>query len=459
MVPARILVVDDNPVVAESCRKIFARDGHDVRIALSAGEALARFAEESFDAVFTDLKMVDASGIDVLREIKLRDPDVEVVIITGYASIASSVEAIKLGAFDYVPKPFTPDELRAVLAKALERRRARAPVAPGEPGLEGIVARSEKMRKVFDLVRRVAPTKATVLVLGESGTGKELVARAIHKLSPRRDSPFIPVDSASLPRDLLASTLFGHERGAFTGAVEARKGLFAAAHGGTLFLDEIGNVDPDIQVKLLRVIQEAEFLPVGGTEPVRVDVRLVFATNRDLRAAVEDGSFREDLYYRLDVFPIHIPPLRDRPEDILPIAYHVLRRRAEAMGRTACEISPLVAEALLRCPWPGNVRQLENAIEKMVILAGGTTLDAPPPDLARWVAARAIPAPRRADELKAAKARLRRAAVDDVERAFVLEALERSGWNISAAARAAGMRRQNFQALMRRHRIRAPRGS
>ncbi|MBN1418119.1 MAG: sigma-54-dependent Fis family transcriptional regulator [Planctomycetes bacterium] len=457
--PAKILVVDDNPVVAESCRKIFARDGHEVRVALSASDALARFDQEPFDVVFTDLKMVDASGIDVLRAIKTRAPDVEVVIITGYASIASSVEAIKLGAFDYVPKPFTPEELRGVLAKAIERRRARAPAAPEDPALEGIIARSEKMRKILDLVGRVAPTKATVLILGESGTGKELVARAIHRLSPRRDAPFIPVDSAALPRELLASTLFGHERGAFTGAVDARKGLFAAADGGTLFLDEIGNVDLDIQVKLLRVIQEAEFLPLGGNEPVRANVRLVFATNRDLRAAVEEGSFREDLYYRLDVFPIHIPPLRDRPEDILPVAYHVLRRRAEALGGTACEIAPLVAEALLRCPWPGNVRQLENAIEKMVILAGGTRLETLPPDLAPWAESGAIPVPRRAEELKTAKARLRRAATDDLERAFVLEALERSAWNISAAARAVGMRRQNFQALMRRHGIRAPRRS
>jgi len=344
----RILVVDDELSVCRSCEKILVREGYEVRSVLTGGEALDLLARERFDIVFTDLKMAAMGGMELLGALRARFPEVVPVVITGYATIASVVETMKLGAFDYLPKPFTPDEMAAVARKAWEKRlqmRSSDPAQEEETPREfaGLVGASPRMQEVYRLIRKVAPTSSTVLIIGETGTGKELVARAIHALSTRSAAKFFGVDCGALSINLLESELFSHVRGSFTGAVSDKQGIFETAHRGTVFLDEICNVDVEVQGKLLRFIQERELLPVGATQTRRVDVRLVFATNRDLERMVAAGTFREDLYYRLYVFPIHLPPLRERREDISRLARHLLARVRERSGRA---VSGFTDEAL-----------------------------------------------------------------------------------------------------------------
>jgi DNA-binding NtrC family response regulator len=336
--------------------------------------------QEPFDLVFTDLKMVEMGGMELLDALRTRHPDIVAVVITGYATIASVVETMKVGAFDYLPKPFTAEELLAVADKAWERRRQvldmRA-LAEGTPAAEfhGLVGRGHRMQEVYRMIRQVAPTPSTVLVVGESGTGKELVSRAVHTLSPRRDKPFFAVDCGTLSAELLQSELFGHVKGAFTGAVANKRGIMEAADHGTVFLDEICNVDLEVQGKLLRFIQEREFIPVGDTQMRKVDTRLVFATNRDLAKMVAEGTFREDLYYRLHVFPIVLPPLRERREDIPLLAYHFLRKLAARTGRKPPVLSESALLTLENYDWPGNVRQLEHVLEGVLITLEGDTIE------------------------------------------------------------------------------------
>lgn len=458
----KILIVDDEVVICQSCEKVFSRRGYPVKHTTSGREALKVLEREHFDIVFTDLKMMDLGGMEVLKTVKENYPDVVVVIITGYATIASAVETMKLGAFDYLPKPFTSQELLSVLERAIERRKltlaSKGALAEEEaPTFPGIIGKSPKMQDVFRLITKVAPTDSTVLIMGESGTGKELVAKAIRENSLRRAGPFVAVDSGALSSQLLASELFGHVKGAFTGAVSHKRGLFEAADGGTLFLDEIANVDKDIQSKLLRVLQEKAFLPVGGTELKKVDVRLIFATNRDLKRMVSDNLFREDLYYRLHVFPILVPPLRERRGDIVELAYSFLKKFS-GKGRKGVEkISEGVLETLMNYDWPGNVRQLENAIERMVIIADGDTLEMRhlPVAIFREGYEPEREVPETADGLKEAKKDARRQTVESIEKTFLIRALERSGWNVTAAAREVGMARPNFQALLRKYHLRA----
>jgi DNA-binding NtrC family response regulator len=375
-----ILVVDDEKIMQDSLARILTKEGYKVQPASSGEEALQKFDIEPFDIVLLDIKMPGIGGIETLRRLKEVDPGVTILIVTGYPSIDTAVKAIKLGAYDYITKPFTPDALRIAINRALERKSLltenlhlrRQLKAKSES--DTIIGQSEAMRNIYELVRRTAPTDSTVLITGESGTGKELIARAIHTYSLRQDKEFITVDCSALVETLLESELFGHVKGSFTGAIQAKYGSFELANGGTFFFDEIGNLSLDIQAKLLRVIQEKEIKPVGGEKTVKVDVRIIAATNQDLKQAIARKSFREDLYYRLNVVPIQIPPLRERKEDIPPLANHFLQKYNKKRKIPVTNVEPEAMNLLTSYDWPGNVRELENAIERALILEDGDTL-------------------------------------------------------------------------------------
>ncbi|MBM3989960.1 MAG: sigma-54-dependent Fis family transcriptional regulator [Planctomycetes bacterium] len=376
----RVLIVDDDEAHAESLADLLEIDGYSCVLAHSGAEGIARLSEETFDAVLTDLRMRDKSGLDVLRESKTLQPDAAVILITGHGSVETAVDAMRSGAADYLQKPVNGAELRTRLPRAIEARNLRRDNLELRKqlderfGLTGLVGNSPQMQRVFSIVRQVAGTTATVLVLGESGTGKELVARAVHGNSPRRERNFVAVNCAALSEGLIESELFGHVKGAFTGAVSAKEGRVVHADHGTLFLDEVGDMPLLTQAKLLRVLETREVLPVGGNTPRKVDVRLVAATNRDLRAMVKEGTFREDLLFRLQVVVIDLPPLRDRVGDIPLLIDHFIGELSRQHGRTLRGISPEARTALLRYAWPGNVRELRNVIENMVLLAGADVL-------------------------------------------------------------------------------------
>jgi two-component system response regulator PilR (NtrC family) len=378
--PVRVLVVDDEEVIRDVLETLLAREGYEVTAVSDATQAIGVFETEPFDVVLLDLMLPDRPGLEVLRELRLRDSDVVVVIVTAYSSIEGAIEAMRDGAFHYIPKPFQNEEVLLTVHKGAEARRLTEEnrrlkeELSRRYGLGRIVGKSETMRKVFELVRLAGPSRSTILVEGESGTGKELVARAIHTHSPRSGAPFVTVNSGSMPADLLESNLFGHVRGAFTGAVANKKGLFEVADGGSIFFDEIGTVSLDTQAKLLRVIQEKEFMRVGSVETQRVDVRIIAATNVDLKKMVTEGRFRDDLYYRLCVITISIPPLRERREDIPLLAEHFVRLYASENNKAIAGLQPEAMRALLDYDWPGNVRELENAIERAVVLCPGGTM-------------------------------------------------------------------------------------
>jgi DNA-binding NtrC family response regulator len=373
-----VLVIDDEPVLQDVLSTLLRGAGFDYHGATTAADGLRQLVDEEIDVVLLDLMLPDRSGLELLPEIKAHDPHLPVVVITAYSSVESAIEAMRLGAFHYVPKPFKNEEVLHLVRRAAERRRLQVENLLLRSRLEGmgeIVGTSRRMQEVFELIRRAAPARSNILITGESGTGKELVARAIHRLSPRRGEPFVPVHTSAIPSELLESSLFGHVKGAFTGAVSSRKGLFEAAHRGTLFLDEVGTISLETQTKLLRVIQEREIRRVGGVEARPVDVRLVAATNVDLWNEVQAGRFREDLYYRLNVITIDLPPLRERREDVPLLVAHFLRIYAEENERDVVGFSPEAIDALTEHPWPGNVRELENAIERAVVLSRGETIE------------------------------------------------------------------------------------
>ncbi len=372
---ASILVIDDEESMRDSCRQTLSRDGNRVRAAADGSTGLSMIEAESFDLIILDLKMPGLSGMEVLKRIKGDDPEAVVIVITGYATIESAVEAMKSGAYDFIPKPFTPDSLRAIVKRALDKRELilenvllRSELE-ASLGPEVIVGQSKSMKKVEQLVRKVGPTDTTILISGESGTGKELVARAIHRCSGRKDKPFVAVDCGSLVENLFESELFGHVKGSFTGATATKYGRFELANGGTLFFDEIGNISLNIQTKLLRVLQEREITKVGSSQVIKVDVRIVAATNKDLQEAVKAGIFREDLFYRLSVVPISLPPLRERRDDIALLANYFLKKYNKKRKKNIRSITDRAMEALVEYDWPGNVRELENAIERAVVLA------------------------------------------------------------------------------------------
>jgi two-component system, NtrC family, response regulator AtoC len=373
-----ILIVDDDRGFLALMDTILQGEGYETETAASVAEALAAGARRSFNLVVTDLKLSDGSGLDVLRHWKQEMPEIPVVVVTGFGTVSSAVEAMKLGAVDYLGKPLSsPDELRLVVRKALAQNQAERELElfreqeNARFSCSDMIATDPAMLRILELARKVAPTQATVLITGESGTGKEVIARCIHRNSSRRDRVFVPLNCAALSPTLIESELFGHERGAFTGAVGQHVGRFERAAGGTLFLDEIGELDAGLQAKLLRVLQEKTFERVGGTRQITADVRILAATNRNLKQSVADGKFREDLYYRLNTFPIEIPPLRDRPSDIRRLARFFLERAAKELKKGGLSISPEAESVLMAYPWPGNVRELQNTMERVAILSDG----------------------------------------------------------------------------------------
>jgi DNA-binding NtrC family response regulator len=464
--PPKVLAVDDEQVVCESIRRVLSEEGYDVSTSTSSRAGLELLRKEHFDLLLLDIKMPEMDGIELLRAARDVSPETEVLIVTGYATIETAVEAIKLGAFDYLEKPVSPPALIVAAARALERkhlvdltRRLRAELETRHR-IGNVICSSPKMRKVMQLVGRVAPTNSTVLITGETGTGKDVIARAIHYNSARKDGAFVVADCASLSESLLESELFGHVRGSFTGAVKDRKGLAETARGGTLFLDEISTVSAQVQGSLLRLIQEREIRPVGSDKSVEVDVRLIAATNHDLTALVDQGSFREDLFYRLSVFSIRLPPLRERREEIPLLAHHFVERFAEEFGKPIDSISPRAMTVLESHDWPGNVRELEHAMERAVLLADSRTIDLTDiPGTGEHSTAAWRDIPNDAAALAERKQDLRASAVERVERLFVLKALRKAGWNVSQAARDVGMARPNLHALMRKHEITAPPGA
>src|SRR5688572_30047211 len=377
-----ILVIDDEEIMREILETLLVREGYTVRLASNGADGLDLAKSLPFDAVVVDMMMPGIDGLQVLEELHKQDEELPVVMITAFASMENAISAMKKGAFDYITKPFKNDEVIVVLRNAIERRRLVAENVVLKQNLQaryhrfsGIIGKSPRMKQVFDLIIQAAPSRSTILITGESGTGKELVARAIHSNSARSDKTFVTVNSGNLPPDLLESTLFGHVKGAFTGAVYPKKGLCDLADKGSIFFDEIGNIPLETQAKLLRVMQEREFMRLGGMETIKVDVRIIAATNCDLRQMVEDGRFREDLFYRLHVINIYLPPLRERKEDIPLLAGHFLEKYGEENNRHDIEITPDALDVLMDYDWPGNVRELENVIERAVVLSTKPRID------------------------------------------------------------------------------------
>ncbi len=440
-----LLVVDDDQVSRELLAEVLGREGYRVRIA-SGGEECLRLAEaEPFDMALVDLRMPDLDGLGVLGRLATIQPDLPVVILTAFATIETAIEAVRAGAYDYLSKPFRMEEIKVVVRRTLEARRLALEnlhyrqELKAQYRFENLVGQSHQIVEIYKLVARVARLDTTVLILGETGTGKELVARAIHYASARGDRPFVVVDCASLPETLFESELFGHERGAFTGALAARRGLLESSDGGTCFLDEIGDLTAPLQAKLLRTLQERTIRRVGGNQPIPVDVRIVAATNRELRKLVAEGAFRDDLYYRLNVVTLAVPPLRERTEDIPLLAQHFLEKFARAAGHPLKRLAPETQALLARYQWPGNVRELEHMIERAVALASSEILL--PDDFPSQLRGEADPTLR----LPAA-----RMTLEEVKRWYVHKALDEAGGNKLRAAELLGIDRRTLYRILQR---------
>lgn len=439
----RVLIVDDEQGVRGVLTEMLKAGGYPAESVAEGREALRALRTTSFDVMITDVRLPDISGLELLAIVRDKYPWLPVIVITGYATIDSTIKAMRLGAVDYIPMPFTRDSVMASLEQALHS--GLAAVRKTDSPFSEIIHGGGSMTGVIELIDKVSRSEATVLITGESGTGKELVARAIHRQGSRARQPFVTVNSGALPEGLLESELFGHTRGAYTGAVTSSLGRFRIADGGTLFLDEVGNMSTAMQVKLLRVIQEQEFSPVGSLDLVKVDVRLITATNLDLEQAVYRSEFREDLYYRLNVIEIHIPPLRERREDILPLAGHFLARIAETTGKKPLTLSAGAVAAMQEYPWPGNVRELQNAMERASVLSDGGEITES--DLPVRMSGSALPTPQ-TPILPSADGFSLPGMLRDIERQQITEALRRSGWVRSRAAELLGMKRTTLLARM-----------
>jgi DNA-binding NtrC family response regulator len=456
----RILVIDDEPVIGLSVKRILGQDGHDVQTFSEPGAGLESALAGGFDVIFLDLMMPGLGGLEVLKRLRGAGVSSEVVIITGHSTVESAVEAMKEGAADYLSKPFSPNQLRMVLDKVCQRSalvRENAALRQElevQQGFEGILGESRPMSRVFALIKRVAPTDGTVLITGESGTGKEMAVRAIHRLSRRKDATLLACDCSALAPTLLESELFGHVKGSFSGAIAAKQGLFEAAQKGTLFLDEVGNLSMETQGKLLRVLESKRVRKVGDTAEREIDIRLVAATNRDLMEMAQEGSFREDLYYRLNVVPLFLPPLRERQGDIPLLAMSFLARFCRKHEVDVRGFTPEAMFQMESYSWPGNVRELRNIVERMAILCDGDRIELRhlPPEL-RQAPSRttASQLPQNWEDFKRLKQQVRDAAVAELERRFLVEALQRCEGNISRAAEDVGIQRTNFHALMRKY--------
>jgi len=470
----RILVVDDERSMREFLGIMLTREGYEVVVAENGAQALASLRQRPFDLLVSDIRMPDCSGIDVLREAKVVQADLPGILMTGFASTETAIEALRTGALDYISKPFDIDEMKRVVAQALERNSVReaspdpelaaGPAPAGPRASDTMLGHSPAMLRVFGLIEAIAGTASTVLITGESGTGKERAARAIHRLSPRVDRPFVALNCGALTETLLESELFGHEKGAFTGALQTKRGLIEQAEKGTIFLDELGEMSPLMQVKLLRVLQERRFRRVGGSEEHAADIRIIAATNRDLAKMVAEGTFREDLYYRVNVIPVALPALRQRREDIAVIARHVVERYAHEMRRTARDLAADALDALTRYPWPGNIRELENALERAVALEPSplVTLASLPDHIvtgAATMAAVAAAVDHAAAGLSSASPHIPAQGFDlerhvqEIEREYLAEALRRADGVKMRAAELLGMSFRSFRYYAKKYNL------
>ena len=459
-VQQRVLVIDDEAVIGLSCKRALCPEGYDVEAYENPRTGLQAALADDFDVILVDLMMPEISGLEVLKRVKAAAVSAEIVIITGHSTVESAVEAMKEGAADFLSKPFSPNQLRMVLRKVWERSalmRENAALRRElevHKGFEGIIGESRPMERVFSICKRVAPTEGTVLITGESGTGKEMFVGVIHQLSRRGARPLLACDCSSLAPSLLESELFGHVKGSFSGAIATKQGLFEAAHRGTLFLDEVSNLNLETQAKLLRVLETQRVRKVGDTEERPIDIRLVAATNRDLAEMVKDETFREDLYYRLNVIPIYLPPLRERHGDIPRLAMAFLDRCRKRNNVAVKGFTPEAMAKMESYEWPGNVRELRNIVERITILCDSDCIEPwhLPPEIRQVPDQPAVmPLPKKWEEFKKLKQQMRDAAGQQIERRFLAEALQRSDGNVSRAARDVGMQRTNFHAMMRKY--------
>ncbi len=451
----KILIVDDELNMRLVLSAMLKKEGYEISAASNGKEALQILQSNKFAVVITDLKMPDVDGMELLIRIAERHPEIPVIMITAHGTIATAVEALKKGAFDYITKPFDLDDLKNIVSKAIKTRvlkESELSLAPSEIERIGMIGTSQQTMEIFEAIKRVAQTTTTVMITGETGTGKELVADAIHYNSPRRKNPLIKINCAAIAETLMESELFGYEKGAYTGAAVTKPGKFELAHKGTLFLDEVAEIPREMQVKLLRVIQEQEFERVGGLRTIKVDVRIIAATNQNLLRQVQAGNFREDLYYRLNVFPIDIPPLRERKEDVLPLIDYFLEKFNKKMG-LAVSMDEDVKALLLRYEWPGNIRELENLIERMMLLSKNnfiTSNEIP----AEFKGAASMAAKVTAGDDKKPFKEYMRDQVENVERQMIIKCLEESGGNVTQAAKKMGLSRKGLQLKMIKYSLR-----
>lgn len=454
-----ILVVDDESVIRDGLARILEGDSFAVDTAKSGHAAIELLQQKDFDLIITDLKMPGMSGFEVLNAVKTLQPDTPVIMITGFATVETAVEAMKSGTVDYIVKPFTPEQILEKVHLALEQKKTTVEdlyvkkELDCHHGFDQFVGDSREMQKIYRRIMQVAATDSTVLITGESGTGKELAARAIHKNSSRRDHPFVAVDCTALAENLLESELFGHVKGSFTGAMQTKMGLLMVADGGTLFLDEVSNISLATQAKLLRVLQERQVTPIGGTQPISFNIHLVAASNRNLKTMVAEGKFREDLFFRLNIIPLELPPLRERKGDVPLLISHFMNKFTQEVGKDLRGISPEAMQFLENYSYPGNVRELVNTIERAVVLAEGDIIQKENLELgdsAELCTGFEGFIPTNAEALKEMKRHIRDRSVESVEKAFVMSALKRSNWNISRAAEETGMLRPNFQTMLKR---------
>ncbi len=450
----KILVIDDDVKMLELLRKVLSKRGYTVEISSKPREALEKFKSDDFDIVVSDINMPEISGLEILKQVKSMSPETIVIMITAFATVSSAVESMKLGAYDYIIKPFNMEEFVLIIDRAVEQISLRKEVELLRKEVQqrysfgNIIGKSPQMQKVFQLIKQVANTNSNVIIYGKSGTGKELVAKAIHYNSLKRDKPFIAVNCSAIPESLLESELFGHEKGAFTGAVSSRKGLFEEANGGTIFLDEVGDMSLAMQAKLLRVLEDKEIRAVGSDKPRKIDVRVIAATHKDLEKAVKEGTFREDLFYRLNVIPIYLPKLKERVEDIPLLVEYFLKKYGEEAGRPNIRISREALACMMKYSWPGNVRELENLIERLVVLSTGDEIRVEDlPDYIGVCKAETV-----VEELTLGE----RITLEELEKRYILKVLRETGWHKSNAAKILGIDRRTLYRKIKEYKLEEP---
>lgn len=450
----KILIIDDEKSILDLLSVVFKKEGYRVRATLSAKKALELLNKEEFGLILTDIKLPEMSGFEILKRVRESKPDIAVVMITAYGNVKQAVEALKAGAFDYVVKPFDVDELKIIVAKALEKKRLQEEnillrkELKEKHSFETVIGKSKKIKQIYSMIEKIAGTDSTILVTGESGTGKELAARAIHSLSPREENRFVSINCGALPENLLESELFGHVKGAFTGAVADKVGLFEVAQRGTLFLDEVGEMAPWTQVKLLRTLQDKKIRRVGGTEEAAIDVRIIAATNQDLKKKIAEGKFREDLFYRLNVISFEMPPLRERKEDVPLFVNHFLKKYSMEIGKSMKRIAPDVMKLFESYPWPGNIRELENVIERTVAIEDRETitLDSLPDEL---LTARK----REETDLLFQKNFCLTSFLDEAAQSYIKQARLLSGGNLKKTASLLGISYRNLRYLIDKYKL------